>query len=276
MKRLMRWVAGVMISALLVAGCDIFNSKDSEGISDRQQFSYQVFDEEDKMVLEVDNNRAGDMELEISMALFGEHFLPETMVQLIEERWEQRLEQNQDLEMPDFRRPQIHLHAENAIGDDILHASLHFQMHNMEQWEPGVYETHAITVEQWLELARLSPFGPGGNMTVFRGGGGPDMTVGYREYGFGIGFQRSVYQTLAGHLELQTVGGDHLEGSFDLELAAMRKLARNEPFPDDPEVQRYRIVGDFVAEYGDFDDLQQARINMFEHLIDGETQVNEH
>lgn len=267
MKRFIGWVAGVMIAALLVAGCDIFNSKDSGGVSNLQSFRYEVWDEDDVLLREISHEGTEKMHIDVSLALFGEHFLPETMVERIEEMWEKRLEQNPDLEMPDFRRPQIHLHAENAIGDDILYASLHFQMRNMEQWEPGVYETHEITVEQWLEFARQSAFGPGGNMSVFRGGGGPDMTVGYREHGFGIGFQRSVYQTLEGYLELETVGGDQLEGSFELELAAMRKLGRNEPFPDDPEVRRYRIVGDFIAEYGDFDDLQQARINMYENMM---------
>lgn len=267
MKRFLRWVAGVMIAALLVAGCDIFDSKESEGVSDLQSFRYQVLDENDVLLREISHEGTEEMYIDVSLALFGEQFLPESMVKLFEERWEKRLEQNPDLEMPDFRRPQIHLHAENANDDDILYTSLHFQMHNMEQWEPGVYVTHDITVEQWLEFARQSPFGPGGNMSVFRGGDVPDMTVGYQEYGFGIGFQRSVYQTLEGHLKLQTVGGDHLEGSFEMELAAMRKLTHNEPFPDDPEVRRYRILGNFVAEYGDFEDLQQARINMYENML---------
>lgn len=248
---------GVFI--LIMSGCEVSGNEESV----QPQFSYEIYDEKGELLKKVTHERVGDVEMERSFGLFGDHFAPPTFAEKIGRDWE------------DLRQHEIYLHVEKGVGEDLHFVTLRFSFNKMEEWKSGVYGVSTfLSKEEWLDRVRNmwerqqdfrqvqyqeyanQNLLPNTNLLEMEE---QAMSVHYDERGFGI--KRYIYLSTGGYLELENVSDDRLKGNFSVDLAALpADILLADEFPEDPEFRTFRITGTFVTEYGDFYDLKGAQI----------------
>jgi hypothetical protein len=266
------------VSVLIMSGCDMFGNPDEKAPAPHQ-FSFEVSDESGEVLKRVTDKSIDDIEIETSLGLFGEYFTPPEIADFIREQYGAE---------PDLSRHEIWLHSEHGVGEDAHFVTLNFDFPRMDGWNAGTYPVDARSQEEWLELLRniwevlrehrneglaKANLPAGTNHQQIED---QSVRVNYHESGFGnvIGFTGSLswgdlteylYLPTGGYLELENMTRYNAEGKFSIEMAALSGEVMsfdNEEFPEDPEFRMYRITGDFVAEYGDYHDLMEARADL--------------
>jgi len=72
-----------------------------------------------------------------------------------------------------------------------------------------------------------------------------------------------MYISTGGELELENVTDEFVSGKFFVDLTGLSMdIFDAKEFPETPDVHRVRIIGDFIAEPGDFNDLKQIRFDL--------------
>ncbi len=94
------------------------------------------------------------------------------------------------------------------------------------------------------------------------------ITVNYHEQGFGQAGIDYLYFATDGQLELTSVSDNLIEGNFSIELSALpTALLTVDTLPENPEFKEFRIIGDFVAKYGNYEDLYEAQTDFFKNQM---------
>lgn len=258
---------GVLV--LLLGGCEMMGEQDKQ----KHRFSFEILDENGELLRQVTHERVGGVEIETSLGLFGDNFLPPRSAAELAERL--------GIEPDELRKHAIYLHAENSsreAGEEVHFLALNFSFPGMEHWESGTYRVSAsITIDRWLEalrniweLRQEQREGPQAKQgpplyekqTDMEE---PSMDVNFTERVFGSQGEShlsTLYLPTGGHMELEEVSGDNVAGNFSLDMAGLpAEILSADEFPEDPEIRNYRITGNFVAEYGDYQDFERAHVS---------------
>lgn len=251
---------GVFI--LIISGCDVIGGLGNEELT-QHQFSYKIYDENGELLKKVTQERIGGVEVERSLGLFGENFLPPWIVE------------GSGLDPDDLRQHEIWLHADKGTNEDVH--TLRFGFPFMEQWKRGKYLLPEVSKEDWLELFKrmrenrqvhqYERYTIQNRLLIANSFEIREQmsSVGYyesvfateRSYGLRIDSTSYMYQSTGGYVELENITGDLLEGSFTVDVVGlpMKIIFFSDDLPEDPEFRMYHITGSFVTAYGDYDDL---------------------
>lgn len=272
------------VLTLILSGCDISGGQD-EASPVEPYFSYEVYDESGNLLQRVSNERVDEVEIETSLGLFGEQFYPPWIVDWIEET----IAEHTDIDPGDINldKHSIWLHAEQGVQENIYFSMLNFTFPVMEEWNKNTFHVSAlVSKEEWVNFLRYI----WENMKEFHGDSSGRINVqithmsrdmdehsviiNYHESGFGLQGTSYVFLPQGGYVELESVTGEFAEGNFSIDLTGLPAdiLAVNaEEFPENPEFRDFRITGQFAAEYGDYNDLKQARHDLINSvLMDGQ------
>lgn len=251
---------------LILNGCGVAGETETDQVIE-SGFSYEIIDEKGVTLNKVTHQKVDDVEVETSLGLFGNEFFPFEMRDAISEKF--------GLDPDLFKRNEIILHAEKGIEGDVHFASLRFSLPQLVPFHTSTFQITSLTEEQWLNMLRImwemrrehrSPKALSENLLTNNSiAGSADEKVGINYYEFGFGLQETMFMFLStgGELELENVTDEYVSGNFSVHLTGlpMDIFDANE-FPDTPDVHRVRIIGNFVAEPGDFNDLKQIRSNL--------------
>lgn len=253
---------------LILNGCDITGEPFPEE-SIEPGFSYKIVDENGVTLNKVTHERVDDIEVETSLGLFGNNFIPTEMLDLISQRF--------GVDPETLKRDEIILHAEKGIEQEVHFASLRFSFPPSLPLQAGTFQNYSLTKEQWLNTLRLM-----WEMRQSRGSENPlpenilqnkgvagtaDEMISMNYYEFGFGLQETMFMFIStgGSLDLNEVTEEFVAGDFSVELMGVPiNILDAEEFPETPDVHTVRIIGNFVAEPGDFEDLKRIRFNLLE------------
>ncbi len=253
---------------LILNGCDVTGDPDPEE-SIEPGFSYEIVDDNGVTLNKVTHEKVDDIEVETSLGLFGNNFIPTEMLDMIS--------QHLGVDPETLKQDEIILHAEKGIEQEVHFASLRFSFPPSLPLQAGTFQIYSLTKEQWLNTLRLmweirqsrgseNPLPE--NILQNKGvaGTSDDMiSMNYYEFGFGLQETMFMFISTGGSLELDEVNEEFVTGNFSVELMGVPiHIFEAEEFPEAPEVHTVRIIGDFVAEPGDFEDLKRIRFNLLE------------
>lgn len=251
---------------LFLTGCNLTDTNENSVVPE-PGFTYEITDENGATIGKVSDRQVDEIDVETGVGLFGNEFLPTEMLDRISERF--------GIAPELFKRNEIILHAESGVEQDIHFASLRFKFPAAEPLNPGSYQIFSLNEEQLLQTLRnFWDFGrnhrPFNNFKMLRNTASKQnlMTsdtvfANYFEFGFGLQNNQYVYFSKGGTVDIESVTDERVNGSFSLELTGIPVLIFElDEFPDEPELRSIRIIGDFTAEPGDFEDLKQLRFNL--------------
>ena len=250
---------------LFISGCNVTGDSNTE--LPEPGFSYEIIDENGETINRVTHEKVDEQIVETSLGLFGNEFMP---TEILEELSEQR-----GLDPELFRRNEIILHAESGIDQDVHFASLRFTFSNANPFQDGSFQISSVDKEHLLDVLRIfwemrrdrTPFKNKNqlleNEYLFSGPFNESVNMNYFEFGFGLQVNRYIYFSTDGNLDVQSVTDERVSGSFSVELAGVPILIFDlEEFPVEPDFKEIRIVGEFTAEPGDFEDLKLIRTDL--------------
>ncbi|MCW9706497.1 hypothetical protein [Fodinibius salsisoli] len=253
---------------LTVSSCETPQAPDTPE-SPKYRFSYEVLDGNGVMLRQVTHEQINEIEIKTSLGLFGEQFLSPSILE----------ELNLDIDPSELQQHEIYLHAEQGINDDINFATLNFSFPVVNNWQSDSYQVVQLhTNEQWLEMIRqarqyvenpedLPPIERIPEFT-FPAIGEHSVIVNYNERGLGHAGIDYLYFATDGQLELTRVSDNFIEGNFSIVLSALPTAVLTiDTLPEDPEFEEFRIIGDFVAKHGDYNDLSDAQTHFFRNRI---------
>lgn len=256
-------IAGVCLLAF--HGCDLFGGDDADSGIDEPFFNYNVYDESGELVQTVTSERVGEQELDISLGIFGDRFLPPELAESLVDRL--------GVDPDDLNRNQIYLHAERGLSDEVNFMTLHFAFDRREEWSTGTFDLSTFSKERWLnsleniwKLMRERMAYQTQDDEIEFTPTPTDSRVNFNIVEHMLAMREIPFMYIAteGYLELEEVSDEFLPGNFSIELAGLpADILQAEEFPDDPEFAAYRIEGSFAAEYGDFNKLLKARTDLF-------------
>ena len=259
------YLTASLIAAFLLSACSVSGDDDREPV---HQFTYQVFDEQGEMISTVSDETSGETEIETSLGLFGDSFFPD---------W---IAEDLGLDPSILQRNQIYLHAENGVTEDVRFATLNFAFQRLSDWDIDSYEVFGVTEENWIEVLRriweerrdrLS-----GNLSDEAGAESLDddrwfsrkVNANYNDFGIGTKNLNFMYVTTGGEIEITSVSDDRIEGSFTIDISGLPgSIMSADSFPDELNMNRYTITGSFAAVPGDFEDLLEARTDIFNQMF---------
>ncbi|MEX2344867.1 MAG: hypothetical protein WD604_04585 [Balneolaceae bacterium] len=253
---------------LILNGCDVTGDSDPEE-SIEPGFSYEIVDDDGETLNKVTHEKVDDIDVETSLGLFGNNFIPAEMLD--------RISQHLGVDPETLKQDEIILHAEKGIEQEVHFASLRFSFPPSLPLQAGTFQIYSLTKEQWLNTLRLiweirqsrgseNPL-PENNLHSKGGIGTANEMINMNYYEFGFGLQDTMFMFIStgGSLELDEVNEEFVMGNFSVELMGVpMDILEAEEFPEAPDVHTVRIIGDFVAEPGDFDDLKRIRFNLLE------------
>lgn len=259
------YFTAILMATLLISACSVSGDDDREAV---HHFNYQVYDEQGEMISTVSDETNDESEIETSLGLFGDRFFPE---------W---IAEDLGLDPSILQRNQIYLHAENGVTEDVRFATLNFSFPLLSDWKTDSYEVFSITEENWIETLRrfweerrdrldgnLSIESDMENLEDDRWFSG-NVNANYNDFGIGTGNLNFFYVTTGGEVEITSVSADRLEGTFTIDISGLPGSILNaDSFPDEPEMNRYTITGSFAAVPGDFEDLLEARTDIFNQMF---------
>ncbi|MDX1637161.1 MAG: hypothetical protein R3281_04265 [Balneolaceae bacterium] len=268
-------IAFLFMLGLLLSGCELLGLSGGEEKEEPvSRFSYEVIDQERNVTKSVTNQQVEETEFETGLGLYGDQFLPPSLIE------------NFDVPPELFRRHEIYLHAENGVDEDVQFVSLRFGFPLMESWEAARYTFPETTKEELLERLRMlrDRFrgNTGSRAGLFVNEPGSELlqtnehvaTMSYfdsglvtrRSHGKLIELGNYFYQAIGGYIELTDVYGERIKGQFSVDMISlpMDLLFFSDTFPENPDVDTYRIVGEFETVPGNYADLQQARAELFQ------------
>lgn len=250
---------------LFISGCNTTGDSNTE--LPEPGFSYEIVDENGITINRVTHEKVDEQNVETSLGLFGDEFIPpEIFEQLI-----QQLEVDPEI----FKRDEIILHAESGIDLDVHFASLRFTFSNTNPLRTESFQISSFEKEQLLSIIRIfwemrrnqSPFknfNPSfENEFQLVGPLDEVVNMNYFEFGFGLQEQQYIYFPTDGTLDILSVADERVSGTFSIDLAGIPVgILDHQEFPDEPEFKEIRIVGEFTAEPGDFEDLKRVRTDL--------------
>lgn len=251
---------------LILNSCDVTGEADPDEITE-PGFSYEIIDENGKTLNKVTHENVDDVEIETSLGLFGDEFFP----------FEIRVEVSDQFGLdPDlFKRNEIILHAEKGIEGDVHFASLKFSLPRSVPFHKDTFQISSLTQEQWLNMLRImwemrrehrSEKSISENLlanNTIAGSTDERVSISYYEFGFGLQETMFMFISTGGELELENVTEEHVSGNFSVDLIGLpMDIFDAKEFPDTPDIHRVRIIGNFIAEPGDFNDLKQIRFDL--------------
>lgn len=260
-----KFLVAFLMTALLFSACSVSGDDDREAA---HHFNYQVFDEQGEMISSVSDESDDDTEIETSLGLFGDSFFPEWIAEEI------------GLDPSILKRNQIYLHAENGATGDVRFATLNFAFPRLYEWETDTYEVFSVSEENWLETLRrfwehrhdrlngnLSDGAGLEKLNDDRWFSGM-VSANYNDFGIGTRNLNFIYVTTGGEVEITSISDSRLEGIFTIDISGLPGLLFNaDTFPEKPAMNRYTITGSFAAVPGDFEDLLQARTDIFNQIF---------
>lgn len=249
-----------------MAGCDITGERDSTELPE-PGFNYEIVDENGITINRVTHKKIDELEVETSLGLFGNEFMS---AQLLEQ-----LTQQLGLDQEMFRRDEIILHAESGIDQDVHFASLKFTFPKSAPFGTGSHQISSLPKEHLLNIIhifwemrrdRMSAIKLNqslNNESQIIGSFDDSVQMNYFEFGFGLQDIQYMYFSTGGNLTINSVTEERISGSFSVDLAGIPILIFDlEEFPAEPELREIRIIGEFTAEPGDFEDLKQIRTDL--------------
>ncbi|MEX1268694.1 MAG: hypothetical protein WEA56_06800 [Balneolaceae bacterium] len=253
---------------LILNGCDVTGDPDPEE-SIEPGFSYEIVDDNGEILNKVTHEKVDDIEVETSLGLFGNNFIPAEMLDIIS--------QHLGVDPETLKQNEIILHAEKGIEQEVHFASLRFSFPPSMPLQAGMFQIHSLTKEQWLNTLRLmweirqsrgSEYPLTENIIQNKGVAGTSdemISMNYYEFGFGLQETMFMFISTGGSLGLDEVTEEYVTGNFSVELMGVpMDILEAEEFPEAPDIHMVRIIGDFVAEPGDFEDLKRIRFNLLE------------
>lgn len=249
-------------------GCDITGDPNPEE-SIEPGFSYEIVDDNGETLSKVTHEKVDDIEVETSLGLFGNNFIPTEMLDMIS--------QHLGVDPETLKQNEVILHAEKGIEQEVHFASLRFSFPPSLPLQAGTFQIYSLTSEQWLNTLKMmweirqsrgseNPLPE--NILQNKGVAGMSdemISMNYYEFGFGLQETMFMFISTGGSLELDEVTEEFVTGNFSVELMGVpMDILEAEEFPEAPDIHTVRIIGDFVAEPGDFEDLKRIRFNLLE------------
>ena len=251
---------------LIFISCDLTGETEANEVIE-PGFSYDIIDENGVTLNKVTHQKVDGIEVETSLGLFGDKFFPFEMREAVSEQF--------GLDPDLFKRNEIILHAEKGIEGDVHFASLKFTLPQSVPFHTNTFQISSLTEEQWLNMLRImwemrrehrSEKSISENLlanNTIAGSADERVSISYYEFGFGLQDTMFMYISTGGELELENVTDEFVSGKFFVDLTGLpMDIFDAKEFPETPDVHRVRIIGDFIAEPGDFNDLKQIRFDL--------------
>lgn len=252
---------------MVVVSCDRLKNADNVIIPANHSFSIEFIDENGSRVEHFSHTSAGEFEIENSVGLFGDDFIPPEIVEMITSQIPITPEQ--------LKRDQIYLHAEKEVDGEIFHVTLNFRFQNQDEWRTGTQDVMQYSEEFWIERFRNSwerfrsedPSGATGLYPVPVSNFSPlpsqNVSVNYLQSGFDGISKPYFFHSLGGAVELEKVHDQFLQGLFNIELLGLpNEVYQMDEFPEELDTVKYSVAGHFTVLYGDYEDLAELRANL--------------
>lgn len=141
MKRLSLYLLPIFLIAI---GCDRTTDPGSDEDFEPQRFQVDLIDENGETIEQLSNQKAGELEIDQSIALFGNNFRPPGMAERM------------GIDPEHLKRDQIILHAEQEIDGELFYITMNFAFQNQRTWSRGSFYAIERPKEDIIERFRLS------------------------------------------------------------------------------------------------------------------------